>query len=204
MKRLFAALMSVAVMAAFTPVSEAQTSCPAEVTKAKEMLAQRGGVAKATEAQAPRSLAGARMKDSSQAPRTNIAQAPRGQDAQAPRGQDAQAPRGQDAQAPRGQDQAPRGQDAQAPRGQDQAPRGQDAQAPRGQDQAPRGQDAQAPRGQDQAPRGQDGGAPRVAGASKPSSSKASALVREAEAACKAGDMTTAKAKAEAAIAELK
>src|SRR5262245_11825157 len=130
MKRLFATLMSVAVLAAFTPVSEAQTSCPAEVSKAKEMLAKKSTVAKATETQAPRSLAGARVPDS--------AQAPRGQDAQAPRGQDAQAPRGQDAQAPRGQDaQAPRGQDAQAPRslagarGSDsaQAPRGQDAQA---------------------------------------------------------------------------
>jgi hypothetical protein len=40
---------------------------------------------------------------------------------------------------------------------------------------------------------------------SKPGgASKATALIREAEAACKAGDMTTAKAKAEAAIAELK
>jgi len=37
-----------------------------------------------------------------------------------------------------------------------------------------------------------------------PSSSKAMALIKEAEAACKAGDMTTAKAKAEAAINELK
>ena len=37
-----------------------------------------------------------------------------------------------------------------------------------------------------------------------PSSSKAVSLIKEAEAACKAGDMTTAKAKAEAAIAELK
>jgi hypothetical protein len=80
-------------------------------------------------------------------------------------------------------------------------------QAPRGQDtQAPRGQDVQAPRGQDtQAPRGQDSRAPRSAGASKPAgASKATALIKEAEAACKAGDMTTAKAKAEAAIAELK
>jgi hypothetical protein len=34
--------------------------------------------------------------------------------------------------------------------------------------------------------------------------SKASSLVKEAEAACKAGDMTTAKSKAEAAIAALK
>ena len=144
MKRLFATLMSVAVLAAFTPVSEAQTSCPAEVTKAKEMLAKRSAVAKGQDAQAPRSLAGARTPDSSQAPRAQDAQAPRGQDAQAPRGQDAQAPRGQDAQAP------------------------------------------------------------RVAAGSTPSSSKATALIKEAEAACKAGDMNTAKAKAEAAINELK
>ncbi len=200
MKRLFAILMSVAMVAAFTPVSEAQTSCPAEVSKAKELLAMKGSVAKSQDVQPPRSLAGARGQD---------AQAPRGQDTQAPRGQDTQAPRGQDTQAPRGQDtQAPRGQDTQAPRGQDtQAPRGQDKQAPRGQDtQAPRGQDTQAPRGQDtQAPRGQDTQAPRAVAASKPAgASKATALIKEAEAACKAGDMTTAKAKAEAAIAELK
>jgi hypothetical protein len=64
----------------------------------------------------------------------------------------------------------------------------------------------QAPRGQDsQAPRGQDSQAPRTASASKPAgASKATALIKEAEAACKAGDMVTAKAKAEAAIAELK
>jgi hypothetical protein len=159
MKRLFATLMSVAVMATFTPVGEAQTSCPAEVSKAKELLAMKGSVAKGQDVQAPRSLAGAR-----------------GQDTQAPRGQDTQAPRGQDTQAPRGQD-----------------------------TQAPRGQDTQAPRGQDtQAPRGQDTQAPRAAAAAKPGSSKATALIKEAEAACKAGDMTTAKAKAEAAIAELK
>src|SRR5215470_10182774 len=123
MKRLFATLMSVAVLAAFTPVSEAQTSCPAEVTKAKELLAKKGSVAKGQDMQAPRSLAGARMDTNSQAPRGQDAQAPRGQDAQAPRSlagariDNAQAPRGQDAQAPRGQDaQAPRGQDTQAPR----------------------------------------------------------------------------------------
>jgi hypothetical protein len=34
--------------------------------------------------------------------------------------------------------------------------------------------------------------------------SKAATLVTEAEAACKRGDMTTAKAKAEAAMAEMK
>ena len=166
MKRLFATLMSVAVVAAFTPISEAQTSCPAEVTKAKQMLAQKGSVARGQDTQAPRSLAGARPMD----------QAARSQDTQAPRGQDTQAPRGQDTQAPRGQD-----------------------------TQAPRGQDTQAPRGQDtQAPRGQDKEAPRVAGGNAPSSSKAVALIKEAEAACKSGDMSTAKAKAEAAIAELK
>src|SRR5438067_2409685 len=158
MKRLFATLMSVAVVAAFTPISEAQTSCPAEVTKAKQLLAQKGSVARGQDTQAPRSLAGARQLD----------QAARGQDTQAPRGQDTQAPRGQDTQAPRVQD-----------------------------TQAPRGQDTQAPRGQDKE-------APRVAGGNAPSSSKAVALIKEAEAACKSGDMSTAKAKAEAAIAELK
>ena len=107
---------------------------------------------------------------------------------------------------------APRGQDIQAPRGQDvQAPRGEDIQAPRTlvgsrQDlQAPRGQDVQAPRGQDvQAPRGQDVQAPRSVAGSKAGSSKAISLVKEAEAACAKGDMTTAKAKAEAALAEMK
>jgi hypothetical protein len=105
--------------------------------------------------------------------------------------------RGQDVQAPRAAAGA-RGQDVQAPRGQDvQAPRGQDVQAPRGQDvQAPRGQDVQAPRGQDvQAPRGQDVQAPRV--------SKAASLVREAEQACKKGNMKLASEKAKAALALL-
>ncbi|HXH84925.1 MAG TPA: hypothetical protein VNN07_18605 [Candidatus Tectomicrobia bacterium] len=190
MKRLFAAVMSVAVLATYATIGEAQ-SCPPEVATAKQMLAKRAGTAKAQQEpiQAPRSLAGARGYE-----------APRGQDSQAPRGQDSQAPRGQDSQAPRGQDsQAPRGQDSQAPRGQDsQAPRGQDSQAPRG-------QDSQAPRGQDsQAPRGQDSQAPRSLAGSKVSGTSAATLVREAEAACKAGDMTTAKAKAQAAINALK
>jgi hypothetical protein len=98
---------------------------------------------------------------------------------------DVQAPRGQDTQAPRGQDtQAPRGQDTQAPRGQDtQAPRGQDTQAPRGQDtQAPRGQDTQAPRAQAQ---------PHAA---------AREAIRQAEQACKAGDMTKSAGKAREAL----
>ena len=83
MKKLFATLMSVAVLATFTPAG-AQTSCPAEVTKAKEMLAAKGAVAKSQDVQAPRSLAGARGQDT-QAPRSaGVGQAPRAQDAQAP------------------------------------------------------------------------------------------------------------------------
>src|SRR5437667_116496 len=198
MKRLFAVLMSSFAIATFaTATVEAQTQCPPEVAKAKEQLNTRS--AKADAVSAPRSLAGARASAN---------EAPRGQDVQAPRGQDVQAPRGQDVQAPRGQDvQAPRGQDVQAPRAQEaQAPRGQDVQAPRGQDvQAPRGQDVQAPRGQDvQAPRGQDVQAPRSLAGSKATSSKAFNLVKEAEAACAKGDMATAKAKAEAALAVMK
>src|SRR5438132_1046416 len=104
--------------------------------------------------------------------------------------------------------QAPRSLAASRP---SEAPRGQDVQAPRSlagarqQVEAPRGQDVQAPRGQDvQAPRGQDVQAPRSVAGSKAGSSKAISLVKEAEAACAKGDMTTAKAKAEAALAELK
>jgi hypothetical protein len=216
MKKVFATIMSVAFLATYG-ISEAQTSCPPEVAKAKQMLQQKSGGSARTDMQtpqAPRSLAGARGQDV-QAARGQDVQAPRGQDAQAPRGQDVQAPRGQDVQAPRGQDvQAPRGQDVQAPRGQDvqaargknpQAARGQDVQAPRGQDvQAPRGQDVQAPRGQDvQAPRSQ-AQTPRATASSQPTSGKAWTLVKEAEAACKSGDMQTAKAKADAAIAEIK
>ena|SRR5438094_953440 len=115
-------------------------------------------------------------------------------------------------QAPRSlagarQIESPRGQDIQSPRGQDiQSPRGQDIQSPRGQDiQSPRGQDIQSPRGQDiQSPRGQDVQSPRSLAGSKAGASKAFNLVKEAEAACAKGDMTTAKAKAEAALAEMK
>ena len=80
-----------------------------------------------------------------------------------------------------------------------QAPRMQDVQAPKMQDvQAPKMQDVQAPRMQDvQAPR-------TLAGATQIDASKAAKLVKEAEAACKAGDMKTAKSKAAAAIARLK
>jgi hypothetical protein len=73
--------------------------------------------------------------------------------------------------------------------------------------QAPRsGQDVQAPRsGQDtQAPRGQNTEAPRAVAGAKASSGDAAKLVREAEAACKAGNMDTAKAKAVEAMSILK
>jgi opacity protein-like surface antigen len=160
MKRVLAGLLSAFAIATFaTATVEAQTQCPTEVSKAKEMLSAR--TAKAGTIQAPRSLAGARQIE-------------------APRGQDVQAPRGQDVQAPR----------SLAGARQIEAPRGQDVQAPRGQDvQAPRGQDVQAPRS--------------LAGA-KAGSSQAFSLVKEAEAACAKGDMATAKAKAEAAIAAMK
>ena len=123
---------------------------------------------------------------------------------QTAKSQDVQAPRSlagarQDVQAPRSQDvQSPRSQDVQAPRSLAGA-RSQDIQAPRSQDvQAPRSQDVQAPRGQDvQAPRTASGSKPGAAG-------DAAKLIREAEAACKAGDMKTAKDKADAAISILK
>ena len=99
--------------------------------------------------------------------------------------------------------------DTQAPRAlagsrpSNEAPRGQDVQAPRSLAGARQQNDAQ--RGQDvQAPRGQDVQAPRSVAGSKAGSSKAISLVKEAEAACAKGDMTTAKAKAEAALAEMK
>src|SRR5258705_354973 len=134
MKRFFAAIMSVAVIAALAPVAGAQSQCPAEVGQAQAMLqkaakpqqqADRG-----QDVQAPRSLAGARSSTQDvQAPRssTQDVQAPRSstQDVQAPRSstQDVQAPRSstQDVQAPRSstQDvQAPRSstQEVQAPR----------------------------------------------------------------------------------------
>ncbi len=111
-----------------------------------------------------------------------------------------QAAKGQDIQSPRSQAGA-KSQDVQAPRGQEiQSPRGQDIQAPRGQDiQAPRGQqDIQAPRGQQEipVPRGQEIQAPRV--------NQAAALVQEADAACKKGDMALSTRKAKEALGLLK
>ena len=82
-----------------------------------------------------------------------------------------------------------------------QAPRSQDVQAPRSQDvQAPRSQNIQAPRSQDvQAPRSQDVQAPRSA-----ELKKAATLVKEADAACNAGNSAMATEKAKAAMELLK
>jgi hypothetical protein len=93
---------------------------------------------------------------------------------------------------------AARTQDLQAPRGNDvQAPRGNDVRAPRNQDiQAPRDQEIQSPRGGSSAPRGAQ--SPR-----SPELREAAALVKEAEAACNAGNTTVASEKARAAMARL-
>jgi hypothetical protein len=109
--------------------------------------------------------------------------------------QDIQAPRSQELQAPRSQElQAPRSQELQAPRSQElQAPRSQELQAPRSQElQAPRSQDTQAPRSQG------------VQAARSAELTKAATLVREADAACKAGNTAMASEKAKAAMELLK
>src|SRR6266850_881257 len=183
MKKLLSTVLSMSVVVALSASAAVGQTCPAEVASAKGMLTR---VANRQDAEPSRSLAGARSQEI-QAPRSQEIQAPRGQEIQAPRGQEIQAPRGQEIQAPRGQEiQAPRGQEIQAPRGQEiQAPRGQEIQAPRGQEiQAPRSQEVQAPR--------------------SPEFMKASALVSEAEAACKAGKSSLAADKAKAAMELLK
>jgi hypothetical protein len=89
MKKLLAAVLSIAFLVTFYPaLSPAATTCT-DVESAKSMLKKQ--TATTSEIQAPR-LAGARSQD---------IQAPRSQDVQAPRGQDVQAPRTQDVQAPR-------------------------------------------------------------------------------------------------------
>jgi hypothetical protein len=182
MKRFFAAIMSVAVIAALAPVAGAQSQCPAEVGQAQAMLQKAAKpqqqAARGQDVQAPRSLAGARSTQDVQAPRSST------QDVQAPRSstQDVQAPRSstQDVQAPRSLAGARSStQDVQAPRSST-----QDVQAPRSST-----QDVQAPRS--------------LAGA-KSGSADAAKLVREAEAACKAGNMDSAKAKAVEAIGLMK
>ena len=212
MKRFLATIMSVAVVAAFSPMASAQTACPPEVAKAKAMLSQKSTT------QAPRTLAGARTQQDPQAARgQDVQQAPRSlagarsqMDPQAARGENPQAARGENPQAARGENpQAARGENPQAARGENpQAARGENPQAARGENpQAARGENPQAARGENpQAPRGQDVQTARGSSAAKPSGdvNKASGLIKEAEAACKAGDVKSAKEKADAAISILK
>src|SRR5258705_499529 len=175
MKKLLSTVLSMSVVVALSASAAVGQTCPAEVASAKGMLTR---VANRQDAEPSRSLAGARSQE---------IQAPRSQEIQAPRSQEIQAPRAQEIQAPRGQElQAPRAQEIQAPRGQEmEAARGQEIQAPRGQEiQAPRSQELQAPR--------------------SPEFMKASALVSEAEAACKAGKSSLAADKAKAAMELLK
>ncbi|HTY79644.1 MAG TPA: hypothetical protein VMI34_17600, partial [Candidatus Bathyarchaeia archaeon] len=90
MKKLFAAVLSVAVATSLSPAvtSVQAATCPAEVAQAKEMLSKKQVASvNPQDVQAPRSLAGARSNESVQSPRGN-------QDVQSPRGsQDIQAPR---------------------------------------------------------------------------------------------------------------
>ena len=147
MKKLFAAVLSVAVAVSLSPVvSSAQSTCPAEVAQAKDMLTKKTAAAKADNDQAPRSLAGARQ-DVAQAPREN--------------------------------------QNVQAPR------ENQNVQAPRTNEEI------------NQAPRS-GAGATTTAQALRADMAKAASLVKQAEAACKAGNLTQASDKAKAALAILK
>jgi len=156
MKKLFAAVLSVAVAVSLSPVvSSAQSISPAEVAQAKDMLTKKTAAAKADNDQAPRSLAGARQ---------NVAQAPR-------ENQNVQAPREiQNVQAPR---------------------ENQNVQAPRTNEEI------------NQAPRS-GAGATTTAQALRADMTKAASLVKQAEAACKAGNLTQASDKAKAALAILK
>ncbi len=143
--------------------------------------------AEVVEAKAALASAQAALKKTPKPAKSQEIQAPRSQ--AGAKSQDIQAPRSQEIQAPPSQ--AAAEQDVQAPRSQDiQAPRAQEVQAPRGQDiQAPRAQEVQAPRSQEIQ-------APRV--------DQARALIRQAEAACKKGDMALAAQKAKDALGLLK
>ena len=167
MKKLFVAVLSVAVATSLSPAltSAQSTSCPAEVGQAKEMLAKKQTASiNSQDVQAPRSLAGARSNQDIQSPRGN-------QDVQSPRGN-------QDVQSPRGN------QDVQSPRG------NQNVQSPRG------NQNVQSPRSST--------GTTASTQAPRADISKAASLVKDAEAACKSGNMTVASDKAKAAIELLK
>jgi len=203
MKKLFVGALSMAVIFSLSPeLGSAQSKCPAEVAQAKEMLSKskKKASVKPDDVQAPRVLAGARGNQDVQSPRGNQnVQSPReNQNVQSPRGnQDVQSPRGnQNVQSPRENQnvQSPRGnQDVQSPRGNQnvQSPReNQNVQSPRA------GQDVQAPR--------TPAGATAAAPPSTADITKAGALVKQAEAACKSGNMTLAAEKAKDAMALLK
>src|SRR3989304_203031 len=104
MKKLFAAVLSVAVALSLSPaMGTAQTSCPAEVSQAKAMLSKKTASVKPSDVHAPRSLAGARSSHATKAPRGR-------QEDQAPPGQ-------QEVQAPRSLAGARSSDATQAPRG---------------------------------------------------------------------------------------
>src|SRR5438093_400760 len=86
MKRVMAGVLSAFVFTAFPVMGNAADTCPPEVGQAKAMLNKQ---ARGQDAQAPRSLAGARVE--TQAPRSQEVQAPRS--LAGARSQDAQAPR---------------------------------------------------------------------------------------------------------------
>jgi len=153
MKTLFAGVLGAAVILCSLPaVGWPQSTCPAELDQAKDMLSRKRASVKPEDVQAPRAMAGARQ---------NVGAARGNQDVQAPRGnQDVQAPRyNEGVQAPRGN------------------------------------QDVQAPRAK--------AGARSQAQAAPSSLTKAASLVKESEAACKAGNMALASKKAKSAMALL-
>ncbi len=184
MRKLFATLTIFFLFAA-PLIAEAAANCPQEVQAAKDMLKlkQTSKANGSEQFQAPRTLAGASSRES-ESPRAKV-----DRESQAPRvtEREAQAPRAKvdrESQAPRVTE-----REAQAPR----AKVDRESQAPRVTE-----REAQAPRTERQ-----DAGAPRtVAGA--PQLANARILIDEAEAACKAGDMTKASEKAQAAIEILK
>src|SRR5262249_56406484 len=57
-----ATIVSVAFFSAFVPMADAQSACPPEVTKAKEMLAQKNVAVKSQDIHAPRAPAAARQE----------------------------------------------------------------------------------------------------------------------------------------------
>jgi hypothetical protein len=178
---LVVAILAIALaVPAWPHLGAAQSGCPAEVDQAREMLKQKTAAVSPDDVQAPRSMAGAQQDVQSPRGNQNVQSPRQNQDVQSPRGnQDVQSPRGnQDVQSPRGN------QNVQSPRG------NQDVQSPRG------NQDVQSPRA----------GGPTASSQTPRSSNvtKAQSLVKEAEAACKAGNMTQASKKAKSAMALLK